>query len=124
MSFSDYWEDVILDLILEDNLWVGLSTANPLDDATGLAEPVGNGYARVAVTTATWDPASGGSKDNGLTVTFIEASGGWGTVTYFCLFDAETLGNLLMSFVLSDSKIIVSGDIPRFSAGQLVVNLD
>lgn len=31
-------------------VYVGLSTADPGDDGTGLAEPAGNGYARQAIT--------------------------------------------------------------------------
>ena len=51
-GFSDYWENKILDHIFgkgsytPPTIYVGLSTADPTDDGSGLAEPSGNGYAR------------------------------------------------------------------------------
>ena len=47
-GFSDYWENEILDHIFDKDgltpptMFVGLSTADPTDDGTGLAEPSGN----------------------------------------------------------------------------------
>jgi hypothetical protein len=129
MSFSDYWELEILDHIMNDGaysaptIYVGLSTADPGDDAAALAEPSGNGYARVSTAAADWNAASGGSKTNANVITFSEASGSWGTVTYVCLFDAETEGNLLASGALSSGVAITSGKIARFPAGQLTVSL-
>ena len=121
MSASDYWENVILDTLIETNLWVGLSTADPGEDAATLAEPSGNGYARVAVTAATWDAASGGSKDNGAAITFAEASGNWGTITHFCLFDAVSGGNMLASAELTGGVSVTTGKIPRFVAAAFAV---
>jgi len=118
MSASDYWEDVILDTLIETNLWIGLSTADPGDDAAGLAEPSGNGYARVAVTAATWAAASGGSKSNEVAIEFPEATGSWGTVTYWCLFDAATSGNLLASGALTSGVAIGNGETARFAIGM------
>ncbi len=123
MSLSNYGENYVLDLYLEQNLWVGLSTADPGEDAAALAEPSGNGYARVAVTAATWDAASGGSKDNGTAITFPEASGSWGELAYVCLFDAVTSGNLLESFALTSPQTITTGQIARFSAAALAFTL-
>ncbi len=123
LSISDYGELYWLNIMLETNLWVGLSTADPGDDGATLAEPSGSGYARVAVTAATWDAASAGSKDNGTAITFPEASGAWGTVSHVCLFDAATEGNLLWSGALGASEAITSGEIPRFTAGSLVASL-
>jgi hypothetical protein len=120
MSLADTGEDVVLDLFLETNRWVGLSTADPGDDGATLAEPVGNGYARVAVTAATWDAASGGTKSNGVAITFPEATGaGWSTVTHLCIFDALSSGHLLFSIALTDGVAVTAGKVPRFAAGAL-----
>jgi len=125
MSLSNTGEDVVLDLFLETNRWVGLSTADPLDDASGLAEPVGDGYARVATTTATWDAASGGTKSNGLAITFPEATGdGWGTVTHVGIFDAVSAGNLLFSIALTGGVEITAGKIARFAIGAFDMTAD
>lgn len=73
-SFANYWENEILDHIFGKGsytppaIYVGLSTAEPLDDASGLAEPSGNGYARVQTSASDWNAASGGSLDNAVSV--------------------------------------------------------
>jgi hypothetical protein len=129
-SFADYWENEILDHLFgkgsytPPTIYVGLSTADPGDDGTGLSEPSGNGYARVQTSASDWTTASGGSLDNANTIEFNEATGAWGTVTHFGLFDAATAGNLLAHGSLSQSKTVASGDTVRFDAGDLDVNLD
>lgn len=74
------------------NLYVALSTADPKDDDSGLAEPVGNAYARQAFNT--WTITANVATNNGA-VTFPQASGSWGTISYTAVFDALTAGNLL-----------------------------
>jgi len=128
-SFSNYLENKVLDHILKTtsftvptNVYVALSTADPLDTAAGIAEPVGNAYARVACNT--WDAASGGATANTGAVTFVAASGSWGTITHFALYDAITAGNMLMHGSLTTSKAITTGDTPRFAAGDIDITLD
>lgn len=123
MSFGDTEENTILDTLLEMNNWVGYSTADPGDDGATLAEPVGNGYARVAVTTATWSAAAAGSKTNSAVITFPEATGDQGTATWACIFAASTGGVPRVSIQLTAPVAVTSGKIPRFSAGKLVVTL-
>ena len=128
-SFADYWEDEVLDHLFgkgsysPPTIYVGLSTADPTDDASGLAEPSGNGYARVETAGSDWDAASGGALDNANAIEFPEATGSWGTVTHFALFDAATDGNCLAHGSLTASKTISSGETPRFPAGDLDVSL-
>ena len=127
MSFSDFWETEILDHVFgigsytAPSTYVGLSTANPLDDASALAEPAAGAYARVEVTA--WS-RSGSEVDNDSAITFPTATDSWGTVTYGCLFDADSSGNLLLSFALDASKAVVNGDTVNFAAGQFNVTLD
>ena len=129
-SFSDYWENEILDHLFgkgsytPPTIYVGLSTADPGDDGTGLSEPSGNGYARVATSAADWNSASGGSLDNADAIDFAEATGDWGTITHFGLFDAATGGNVLAHGALTLSKTISNGDTARFATGDLDVSLD
>jgi hypothetical protein len=129
-SFADYWENEILDHLFgkgsytPPTIYVGLSTADPTDDASGLAEPSGNSYARVATSGADWNTASGGTIDNANDISFPQASGSWGTLTHFALFDAASGGNMLAHGSLSISKIINSGDTAKFAAGDLDVSLD
>jgi len=129
-SFADYWENEILDHIFgkgsytPPTIYVGLSTADPTDDGSGLAEPTGDAYARVSTLAANWSVASSGALDNANDITFPEATGSWGTITHFALFDAATGGNMLAHGALSASKAIGSGDTAKFAAGDLDVSLD
>jgi hypothetical protein len=129
-SFSDYWENEILDHLFGKNnytpptIHVGLSTADPGDDGAGLNEPTGNGYARVHTEPADWNVAASGLLDNANTITFNVATGNWGTLTHFALFDAASGGNMLAHGALTQAKIVSSGDTARCVAGDLEVTLD
>ncbi len=129
-TFADYWENEILDHIFGKNsytpptIYLGLSTADPLDDASGLVEPSGNAYTRVQTSASDWNAASAGSLDNANDISFPQATGSWGTITHFAVFDATTSGNMLVHGALSQSKAIGSGDTAKFEAGDLDINLD
>jgi len=129
-GFTDYWEDKILDHIFDKaiytppTIYVGLSTSDPQDDGSGLAEPAGNAYARVQTSSADWNVASGGTVQNANDITFAKATGDWGDVAYFALFDASTNGHMLAHGALSQTMAIGSSDTARFTAGQLNISLD
>jgi hypothetical protein len=129
-GFSDYWENKILDHIFgkgsytPPTIYVGLSTADPTDAGSGLAEPSGNGYTRVQTSTSDWNAASNGTLDNSSDITFTQATGNWGTITHFALFDAATAGNMLAHGALNQSKSINEPDTARFEAGDLQISLD
>lgn len=128
-SFSNYLENKLLDHFLKvasftvpTNIYVGLSTADPLDTGAGIAEPSGNAYARVNMNN--WDAASGGASANTNQVTFPEATGSWGTITHFFLADDVSAGNMLCHGSLTTSKAITTGDTPRFNVGEIDITLD
>jgi hypothetical protein len=129
-GFSNYWENKILDHVFgkgnytPPTIYVALSTADPLDDASGLAEPSGNGYARVQTSASDWSQASGGSLNNAGDITFGTAAGSWGTITHFALFDAAADGNMLAHGALNQSKAIGGSNTARFEAGDLDISLD
>jgi hypothetical protein len=132
-SFGDYWEKKVLDHIFNKaaytapTIYVALSTADPTDTGSGLAEPSGNGYARKATAPADWNAAAGTNPtvtDNANALTFNEASGSWGTITHFALMDAASAGNLLAYGALTTPKAISAGDTPQFAVGDLDVQLD
>ncbi len=129
-SFSDYWENEILDHLFGKSnytpptIYVGLSTADPGDDGAGLSEPSGNGYARVQTEATDWNVAASGLLDNANTITFNAATGNWGTLTHFALFDAVSGGNMLAHGALTQTRIVGSGDTAHFAAGDLDVILD
>lgn len=129
-SFADFWEDEILDHLFgkgsysPPTVYVGLSTADPTEDASGNAEPGGNGYARVQTAGADWEAAASGATQNANAITFPTATGSWGTLTHFTLWDAATNGNMLAHGELGAPQAITTDQAPRFPAGDFDVSLD
>jgi len=121
-ALSDYLENEILDHILgtgaytmPTTVYVGLSTASFNDDNSG-TELTGNNYAREAVT---FGAAASGTASNNAAVEFNAATGSWGSVSHFGIFDALTSGNLLIHGAFTSSKTIASGDILKIAVGDL-----
>jgi hypothetical protein len=130
-SFGDFWENEILDHVFgkgtytpPTNIFVALSTADPTDSGGSIAEPSGGSYARKSTAPADWDTAVSGALDNANAITFVEATGSWGTISHFALYDALTGGNMLAHGTLTTPKIIDNGDVASFTAGDLDVSLD
>jgi len=130
-SFGNYLENELLDHVFmkgdytsPTNIFVALSTADPTDDASGLAEPSGGSYARVSTSGSDWDTAASGALDNANAITFPTATASWGTITHFALYDASSGGNMLAHGALSASKVVGNGDTAEFAAGDLDVTLD
>lgn len=121
-AMSDYLENEILDHILgtgaytmPTTVYVGLSTGSFNDDNSG-TELTGNGYARVSIS---FGAAASGTASNDAAVEFSAATGSWGTVSHFGLFDASSAGNLLIHGALTASKVIESGDILKIAIGDM-----
>lgn len=121
-AMSDYLENEILDHILgtgaytmPSTVYVGLSTGSFNDDNSG-TELSGSGYARQSIA---FNAASNGTADNSGAVDFPAATGSWGTVSHFGLFDASTSGNLLIHGALTASKTVATGDILRIATGDM-----
>lgn len=130
-SFSDYLENALLNhtfknsaLTQPTNIYVGLSTSDPLDTGAGLAEPAfASGYYRMV--NNSWSVSTTGAVANLATVAFPAATASWGTITHFGLFDASGIGagNLLAHGSLSISKSVTQGDILQFPSGSIVASL-
>ncbi len=121
-AMSDYLENEILDHILgtgaytmPSTVYVGLSTGSFNDDNSG-TELTGNGYARESIAFAA---AASGTASNSGAVEFSAATGSWGTVSHFGLFDASSSGNLLIHGALTASKVIETGDILKIAVGDM-----
>ena len=126
---SDYLENKLLDEVLgktdfvaPTNVYIGLFTVTPSDSGGG-TEVSGSAYARatVANNTTQWPNASGGSKSNGAVISFPQATGSWGTIVAFGIFDALTVGNLLYWGAISPSVAIAATDTASFAIGAIVV---
>lgn len=130
MSFSTYLEDYVLDLIFGNtSYWqpwisVGLSTANPGEEGAGLAEPVGNGYARVLTESVDWTYSFFGLIENVYPLIFEPATGNWGLITHFALFDEDYYGTMLAYGEVIPNITIDVGLTASFDASTLVVSID
>lgn len=131
-AFTDYLENKMLGHLFgtaytaPTTVYMALSTTTPTDAGGNVTQPSGNGYARVAIgnNSTNWNAASGGTVTNKTAITFPEATGSWGTVTHFVLYDAATAGNALIWGALTASKAIGTGDTASFAAGALSISLD
>jgi hypothetical protein len=108
--------------------YVALSTTLPTEGSGNFTEPTNGGYIRPELTAGTWTAASGGdpsSTSYGGAITFAQATGGWGTVTYFGLFSVKTQTTGLAQFwgTLTTPKAIQTSDTASFAANTLFVKL-
>jgi len=128
-SLSDYGEGAILDHLFgiaamaQPTLYIAVSTADPTDAGTGVAEPTGNGYARIATASTDWQ-RTGNVIDNVNELSFPEATGAWGTLTHIAIFDAATGGNMIAHAALGTSKAIAANETLRFPVGNITFSMD
>lgn len=108
--------------------YLGLSTTQPNDDGTGFTEPVGLGYARVAITNnATNFPAAttvagDTQKTNGTKFTFPNPTGAWGAAAHYGFFLTATGGTPQYSNPLDAPITIRAGNTPvEFDINQLIM---
>lgn len=123
-AMSDYLENAFLEHFTgttstsaPSSVYVGLATATFADDASG-TELTGNNYARKVMT---FGSAASGSISNNAAVEFAAATGNWGTVSHFAIFDAASSGNLLFHGAFASGKLIESGDILKIASGSLTI---
>ena len=123
-AMSNYLELEILDHVLgtgaythPSTVYLGLSVASMAEDASG-TELSGSAYARQSMAFAA---ASGGSAATNATITFPTATGSWGTVAYWSIWDAASSGNMLIHGAFTASKAITTGDILRVNSGDITV---
>ncbi len=124
-AMSDYLELKFLDHFTgtastsaPSAVYLGLSTGS-LGDDNGGTELSGNNYTRKAITFAS---ASSGSIASNASVEFNSATGSWGTVSHFGIYDASSSGNLLFHGAFSASKAIASGDVLKVASGSLTIS--
>ena len=136
-NMSDYLESKLVNNFFRTttysrpaNLWIALSTGTMTDSNTGssMSEVSGGSYARKGGATvdpldATWDAPSStdGHTSNTSDITFVTATGSWGTVTGMAITDASSSGNILFFGTLSSSKAVGSSDTFKFLAGDIDV---
>lgn len=125
-AFSNYLENALINGTLRNTsytapttVYVGLFTSDPTDAGSG-TEVSGNAYARQS---ATFAAPSNGASSTDADIQFPQATGNWGTVGWFGIFDALTTGNLMYHGALTASKTIETGDVFKIASGNLTVTL-
>lgn len=125
-EMSDYLENAILNLTLNGAAltaitpYLAVFTADPTDAGTG-AECSWTDYARQAMSF----PDASGTSGSISTDTDLEfpATDAGVTITHFGIMDAATSGNLLYHSPLDVVKTLASGDVIRFSSGNVTVTI-
>jgi hypothetical protein len=129
---SDTYAGLLLDAALGSGhvstfpatVYFALSTTEPADDGTGVTEPSGNGYARVACTnnSTNW-PDTGTDRVKALAVDHFfptPTGSGWGDVGWICLYTASTAGSMVAWVALDSVQTILAGATVRVPAGFTV----
>lgn len=129
-GFSIYAKNLILAHLVGKTVYpkpacyIGLSTADPLDDASGLAEPTVESYERFETTAATWSAAVAGKLANAVEIKMERAWEPWGMITHWALFDSLTGGNMLVFGKMKVPWTVFLKDHARFWPNYLSLTLD
>jgi len=123
-AMSNYLENKILVDNLSGTCYIGLFTTNPNETNLG-TEVTGGNYARQSITfTITNNQAL-----NNKLITFPTATGGWGEVSHFGIYDS-VVGNLLFYGALENASnvntvfTILATDIFKFPINSLSIVVD
>ena len=140
---TDEWEVKLLKHIfghtkldIPGNLYLGLHSGTPTEASPSTGELSGSGYSRVHLVDNVQNSSSSSSSSqmhtsfgfgtndsltNTSAIDFAEATGSWGTVSYYSVWDdatATTAANCLMIGALSSGVAVGSGDQFRIGIGE------
>jgi hypothetical protein len=128
-SWCHYIQNMIADYVFGNGspsfpgtFYFGLSTTTIAANGTGITEPSGGSYARVAVTA---NSTNFGAYDeylstwaNKTAITFPAPTGDWGTIRYGFISDASSAGNILAKWPINRIVRVLNGDdAPSYAAG-------
>jgi hypothetical protein len=131
-SLGNYAEDALLDHLFNAahtpnaDLYLGLSTADPTDDASGIAEPAGGSYAREIIT---FDAAATRKVENAALIEYTQATGAWGTISHWFICNHlsnetwETNVEMLAHGSFAVEKIISTGNTASVAAQEVDVEI-
>jgi hypothetical protein len=124
-SLSDVLENEVLDHILKvgaytppATVYLGFSTADPLDTAAGWADPTYTGYARKAIS---FGAAASRRITQDADVTFDPCTAGSSTVSHWGLWSAVSAGVMMAHGAFAVAKSIVPGNTPKVVSGEVYV---
>ncbi len=133
-GMTNYGANGILDRIFRNqaltvtNNYAALWTTTLVDASTGSSgtEASGGSYARKQINASggaspAWNAAASGALTNANAVTFVTATGSWGTITYMAIVDASTTGNMLWYGSVT-SQAVASGDTVSFASSAISIS--
>jgi hypothetical protein len=97
--------------------FVGLHTGDPGEDAA-LNELVGLGYTRITCSFEVTNQTA----TNTVAVNFGPATGAWGVVSHFSVWDAVAAGNPIYQGALNDTRTVGIDDRLAFDIGSMTVS--
>lgn len=105
--------------------YIGLSTTAINADGTGVTEPTGGGYQRVAVTNnkTNFTDSTGGTVQNKVQFEFPESTTAWGTITHVFIVDSLTGGNILYYDALTTPRTVQTATILLFAINSMKIQL-
>lgn len=109
---------------LPETLYLGLSTAAPSLNGSGVKEPsIGSttGYARIPLPQLS-DAVNGKVVNEGM-VSMPESVSAWGTMTHWVIFDAANGGNLLMYGEFENPKSVSAQAALSIRQGELELSV-
>ena len=105
------------------DFYLALYTDAPTEDGGG-TEVTGGSYARVTVDETTdFNAATGGSKVNGVDITFPTCTVAWGTVVAWALHDDVSADSVVAWGLLDEEVAVDTNDVAQFVAGSLVLDI-
>ena len=136
MATTNYFKNVIMGNVfktatgtaLPSNYYIGLSSTTPTTAGGNVTEPSSSntGYSRVRITTLLSQP-SNGVITNSSDISFPESTAAWfssaSPATHYCIFTAETGGQLLMYSPLTNPRAIDANTVVTIKAQNLVLQL-
>lgn len=133
-TLTDTWKSAILrhrfNVIssVTSNIYIGLSSDEPLEDGSGVSEPpTSKGYARIKTNEGSgtsWefvDLATGSTVQNAVEIEFPRSNTPWGTIQYATLHSAKSGGTLFAFGEFGSSVAVDSYDYFRFNVGDLLI---
>ena len=143
MGLCNTMEKATLDRVFGQTLWsqptgtyLALSTAAPTDTLNGFSEPAGYNYSRQLLRssgTIDWsepqikDGVAGTFETHNINdFSFGRATGDWGIITHFVVFNHitnSTESDALVWGAMTVSKEVKLGDLITFNSGDLVVQV-
>lgn len=128
-SFCNYLENKWLDHLLASaytaptGLTFHLSTVDPTEDGSGMAEPSGNGYVSVDLDSATKFDTAAANRiiSNDADIEFPQASGSWGEISHWAIKDQSA--NFLFYGAFATPKTVSSGQTPKVLVGEVDISI-